>query len=321
VPEPGDQRLHEFRCSRPIDKDSRLTIGQAENWLVRDGEARLGETVTHFVAQLTRRSPGALPLPAAAGDDWLAVLRQWLARENCGLVSVANPEGFSWPGHWIGIVDMDETGHDPVGVLLFGTPSAVVASPDAPDLIGLAAEDLHFRQALILTPFDPFTQAEVDHARARGKVIGIYITAAKTEPMRSVQTGTAIEGRGLEGDRYAAGAGTFTPRSDRLRGYDITLIESEVLEHLTLADGTHLAPHESRRNLITKGIDLNALVGREFRIGSVRAFGQRLCEPCVHLQRLTHPGVVAALAHRGGLRADLLSAGELHLGDEVLATG
>jgi MOSC domain-containing protein YiiM len=131
----------------------------------------------------------------------------------------------------------------------------------------------------------------------------------------------AIPGKGLEGDRYAAGAGTFTPRSDRLRGYDITLIESEVLTRLRLADGTGLAPEESRRNVVTRGIDLNALVGQEFRIGPVRAFGQRLCEPCVHLQRLTRPGVVAGLVHRGGLRADLLSGGEIHLGDRIEAAG
>jgi MOSC domain-containing protein YiiM len=139
--------------------------------------------------------------------------------------------------------------------------------------------------------------------------------------MQSVRAATAIEGKGLDGDRYAAGKGTFTPRSGRLRGYDVTLVESEVLERLTLANGKPLRPEESRRNLITKGIDLNALVGREFHIGDVRAFGQRLCEPCVHLQRLTHPGVVAGLVHRGGLRADLLSTGEIKVGDRVVASG
>ena len=82
---------------------------------------------------------------------------------------------------------------------------------------------------------------------------------------------------------------------------------------------TVLTPAESRRNVATRGIDLNALVGREFRIGPVRAFGQRLCEPCVHLQRLTRPGVVAGLVHKGGLRADLLSGGEIRVGDRIEA--
>ncbi len=84
-------------------------------------------------------------------------------------------------------------------------------------------------------------------------------------------------------------------------------------------DGSHLTAPESRRNVVTRGIDLNALVGREFTIGSVRAFGQRLCEPCVHLQRLTRPGVIAGLVHQGGLRADILTEGEIRLEDPIAA--
>lgn len=286
---------------------------------MQDTQASLGDVVTGFVAGLTGHSPADLPPAAAAGEEWLAVLRQWLARQNCGLVSIANPEAFSWPGHWIGIVDSPAERGEPVGVLLFGTPSAVIASPTAPELAGRSVEELHFRQALILVPFDPFTQPAADTDRAVGEVIGIYLSGVKMGPMRSRPAATAIQGKGLEGDRYAAGAGTFTPRSDRLRGYDITLIESEVLDRLTLADGTRLAPQESRRNLVTRGIGLNALVGREFRIGPVLAFGQRLCEPCVHLQRLTRPGVVAGLSHRGGLRADLLTGGEIRVGDRIEA--
>ncbi len=278
----------------------------------------VGDAVTGFVATLTGRPAKELPNAGAAGDEWLAVLRQWLARQGCGLVSIAKPEAFSWPGHWIGIVNRGDGEDEAVGVLLFGSPSAVIASPDAPGLVGRAADELRFRDALILTQFDPFRHAAVDRDRTACEVVGIYVTASRTDPMQSVPAANAIERRGLEGDRYAAGAGTFTPRSDRLRGYDITLIESEVLDRVTLEDGSRLAPQESRRNLVTRGIDLNALVAREFRIGSVRAFGQRLCEPCVHLQRLTHPGVVAALVHTGGLRADLLSSGEIRVGDRIV---
>jgi len=288
---------------------------------MRDVQESVADAVTGFVADLTGHSPADLPRVSAAGEEWLAVLRQWLARESCGLVSIANPGGFSWPGHWIGIVEPADAPDQPVGVLLFGTPSAVIASPDAPQLVGRGVEELNFQEALILVPFDPFTQVAVDGDRNVGEVVGIYVTDVKTAPMRSLSMTKAIAGKGLEGDRYAAGAGTFTPRSDRLRGYDITLIESEVLDRLTLADGTRLAPEESRRNLVTRGIDLNALVGREFRIGPVRAFGQRLCEPCVHLQRLTHPGVVAGLVHRGGLRADLLSGGEIRVADRIEPAG
>ena len=286
---------------------------------MRDVQASIADAVTGFVADLTGHSPADLPPCSAAGEEWLGVLRQWLARHNCGLVSIANPGGFSWPGHWIGIVEPSDAPGEPVGVLLFGTPSAVIASPDAPQLVGRGVEELKFQQALILVPFDPFTQIAVDRGRTVGEVVGIYVADVKTAPMRSLPVAMANPGKGLEGDRYAAGAGTFTPHSDRLRGYDITLIESEVLDRLTLVDGTRLAPEESRRNLVTRGIDLNALVGREFRIGPVRAFGQRLCEPCVHLQRLTRPGVVAGLVHRGGLRADLLAGGEIRVGERIEA--
>lgn len=288
---------------------------------MRGVEAGVGEAVTGFIADLTGRPASDLPDPTAAGDDWLAVLRQWLARVNCGLVSIANPNTFSWPAHWIGIVERPNGGGEQVGVLLFGSPSAVIASPAAPELVGSGVEDLRFRQALMLVPFDPFTQPAMSRERTVGQVARIYVADEKTAPMRSVTAATAIPGKGLDGDRYAKGAGTFTPTTNRLRGYDITLIESEVLDAAVLADGTRLAPEESRRNVVTRGIDLNVLVGREFQVGSVRAFGQRLCEPCVHLQRLTRPGVVVALVHRGGLRADIVSGGEIRAGDRIQATG
>lgn len=270
----------------------------------------LGEVVTGFVARLIRRSPA--DMPPASGEEWLGVLRQWLARVNCGLVSIAEPGKFSWPGHWIGCV---RDGGRSVAVLLFGTPSAVIDSPSAPELIGRGVEELDFEQGLLLVPIDPFMQPAVQRERKIGEVAGIYISNKKTEAMQSVQSAIAIAAKGLDGDRYAAGAGTFTPTSSRLRGYDITLIESEVLERLRPS----LAPGESRRNLVTRGIELNALVGKEFQIGPVRALGQRLCEPCVHLQRLTRPGVVADLVHRGGLRADLLTGGEIRVGSRIEA--
>src|SRR6266487_1418468 len=284
-----------------------------------DSTSRVGEVVTAFVADLTGRALHELPPPDESGTEWLAVLRQWLARLDCGLVSIANPEKFSWPGHWIGLVDAADEGGQPAAVLLFGTPSAVIASPAAPALVGKAVDELRFQQALLLVPFQPVRRSAVHAHRTVGEVVGIYVSEVKTGPMQSRVAATALKGRGLAGDRYAAKAGTFTPGSDRLRGYDLTLIESEALDRLTLSDGSQLAAAEARRNLVTRGIDLNALVGREFTIRSVRAFGQRLCEPCVHLQRLTRPGVIAGLVHQGGLRADILTDGEIRLGDKIEA--
>ena len=280
---------------------------------------RVGEVFTGYVADLTGNPLGDLPSPEASGEEWLPVLRMWLATRHCGLVPIANPETFSWPGHWMGIVDGPEEGDPPAAVLLFGTPSAVIASPAAPALVGKAAGEVRFREAMVLVPYRPFGQPAADTSRQVGSVVGIYIAGARTAPMTAVECATAVSGTGLLGDRYAAKAGTFTPRSDRIRGYDLTLIESEVLERAALPDGTGLTPEESRRNIVTRGIDLNALVGREFTIGSVRAVGQRLCEPCVHLQRLSRPGVVKALAHRGGLRADILTDGEIRVGDAIEA--
>jgi hypothetical protein len=281
---------------------------------------RVGDVVTAFVAELSGHALDELPRPAEPRDDWLAVLRLWLARLDCGLVSIANPEKFSWPGYWIGIVVAPDGGDQPVAVLLFGTPSAVIASPAAPALVGKAVDEVRFRQALLIVPYQPFRKPVEDADRIAGAVVGIYISEVKTGPMQPLIRATALPGRGLLGDRYAAKAGTFTPRSDRLRGYDLTLIESEVLDQVTLADGSHLTAADSRRNVVTRGINLNALVGREFTVGSVHAFGQRLCEPCVHLQRLTRPGVVAGLVHKGGLRADILTDGEIHLGETIEAT-
>ena len=98
------------------------------------------------------------------------------------------------------------------------------------------------------------------------------------------------------------------------RGYDLTLIEAEVLDSLTLPEGRTLGYAEARRNIVTHGIDLNALVGRRFRVGTVECLGQRLCEPCSHLERLTAKGALRGLIHRGGLRADVLSDGEVTTG-------
>jgi MOSC domain-containing protein YiiM len=136
--------------------------------------------------------------------------------------------------------------------------------------------------------------------------------------MRLVDQAMARAGRGLEGDRYAAGAGTFSDA--RARGHDLTLIEAEALDDLVLPSGA-LAPEAARRNVVTRGIDLDALVGRRFRVGEVVCAGRRPCEPCAHLERLTEPGTLRGLVHRGGLRADVLTGGTIRLGDPVTPVG
>jgi MOSC domain-containing protein YiiM len=90
-----------------------------------------------------------------------------------------------------------------------------------------------------------------------------------------------------------------------------------VLDELPLTDGHRLGYAEARRNIVTRGIDLNTLVGQRFRVGDLEGVGHQLCEPCAHLERLTHKGVLRKLIHRGGLRADILTAGNITVGAAI----
>lgn len=152
-----------------------------------------------------------------------------------------------------------------------------------------------------------------------GEVIAIYLCASPDVPGVSVRTATAEAGRGLVGDRYHAGTGTYSQRPGT--GRALTLIEAEVLEDLarTLARtlGPVLTPAESRRNLVTRDIRLDDLLGRRFRIGPVECEGARPCHPCAILEQRTHPGMLKALASRGGLRVDVLSDGDITVGDRI----
>ena len=107
------------------------------------------------------------------------------------------------------------------------------------------------------------------------------------------------------------------PASKRSPDREITLIEAEAIEAVPREYGVELSPAEARRNIVTRGVALNHLVGREFRVGNVVLRGIRLCEPCEHLERLTRPGVLEALVHRGGLRAQIVSGGTIQVGDSI----
>jgi MOSC domain-containing protein YiiM len=146
------------------------------------------------------------------------------------------------------------------------------------------------------------------------RLLGIYLASKAEEMPRSVERARVTAGRGLEGDRYAAGAGTF---SDYPGKRDLTLIETEALAAYEQESGKKLSAAESRRNLLTEGVRLNDLVGRIFHVGAVRMRGLRLSEPCTHLARLTHPEALPGLVHRGGLIAEALNDGELRVGDEI----
>jgi MOSC domain-containing protein YiiM len=140
-----------------------------------------------------------------------------------------------------------------------------------------------------------------------GSVEAIHISAAESELPQPVDA-VDVTADGVVGDRYG-------------EARDLTLIEAEALEGLREDTGIELSAAEVRRQVLTRGIRLNDLVGERFTVGGVECVGQELCEPCNHLQGLTRDGVLRGLVHRGGLRADIVSGGRIAVGDDVAPRG
>lgn len=143
-----------------------------------------------------------------------------------------------------------------------------------------------------------------------GRVEGIFVSAESGELPGPVESVRAVAGKGLEGNRYFFEQGAPPGRA-------LTLIAAEGLEACEQETGIAVTAAASRRNVLTRGIDVNALVGKRFSVGGVECYGVELCEPCSHLQKLTQPGVLKGLVHRAGLNADILTDGEISVGDEV----
>jgi MOSC domain-containing protein YiiM len=141
-------------------------------------------------------------------------------------------------------------------------------------------------------------------------VAAIYIYPEVSGAASSVDAVTAIPARGLEGDRYFASEDA--PHEDR--GHDLTLVEAEAIE-MVAATGISFGLADSRRNIVTRGVSLNDLVGQRFRLGEVECKGVRLCHPCAHMESLSSPGVLKAMVDRGGLRAAILNSGQIRVGD------
>ncbi len=147
-------------------------------------------------------------------------------------------------------------------------------------------------------------------------LVEILIATSPAEAMQPQSSVRAIPGRGLVGDRYFLGTGTFSPQPQK-PDFEITLIQQEFIEAFAQQNGIPFTAHDARRNLVTTGVDLNALAGHEFTVGNVKLRGIRLCEPCNYLAKQTHPEVLKGLVHQGGLRAQILTEGEIHLGDAI----
>jgi hypothetical protein len=268
--------------------------------------------------ELDQRTPGAggalaacvlslleLDWDGAPDDLPLARWQEWLAERNVRLIETAQlpPAGF-----WIAEVERDGAPHH---VVMFGAPPDIVHDPAGGLPLGQP------RSAFVLAPLDPALPAGrlPETVPASGIVDGLFVAVAAEAPCEAVEAAEAVAGHGLRGDRYFDGQGTFG--GPGAMGHELTLIEREALDELAARTGVELDPAAARRNVVTRGIDLNALAGRHFTIGEVEIVGRRWCEPCAHLQRLTTPGVLRGLVHRGGLRADIVRGGTISRGDPV----
>jgi MOSC domain-containing protein YiiM len=149
-------------------------------------------------------------------------------------------------------------------------------------------------------------------------VVSLHIAAQAAAPMQSVTTVTAVAGRGLEGDRYFKQTGTYSNNPGS--GREVTLIESEAIAALAREYDIQLPPGLARRNIVTRAVALNHLVGKTFIIGAVVLRGMCLCEPCLHMEKLAAKGAAHGLIHRGGLRAEIVKGGEIRVGERIFAS-
>jgi hypothetical protein len=242
--------------------------------------------------------------PPEAEYDAFLFYKQWLGGRNLGLAPVANAAGFDWPGHWLARVRTENGDH---AVVMFGSPSGPLHDPAGALRGGGAIEEGWLLARLdVRLPIEP-----APHGELVGTVEAVLVAPGAELPLVRVERADAVAGKGLAGDRYHDGCGTFSSPG---RGYELTLVEAEALEAI------ELSWEQARRNVVTRGIALNELVGRRFTIGPVECIGRRLAEPCAHLEKLSRPGILRPLVHRAGLRADIVSGGVIAPGDAIAAS-
>lgn len=149
-----------------------------------------------------------------------------------------------------------------------------------------------------------------------GRVLAIYVSPERMKPMEARDSVRAVPGVGIEGDHRFDPTGELAKKKGP--GRQITLIEMEAIEAVSRDYKIQLGADQTRRNVLTRGVALNHLIGKEFRVGDIRLVGVELCEPCASLESMTQKGVKAALIHRGGIRCRILDAGELRVGDAIV---
>lgn len=148
-----------------------------------------------------------------------------------------------------------------------------------------------------------------------GHVEAIYLTGDAATRLEPVPEVNAVAGVGLEGDRYYFKRGSFSHKP--MPGREVTLIEAEAIEAARRDYGVDVDLGDARRNIVTRGVPLNHLVGRTFKVGDATLVGIRLCEPCKHITKMVNAEFTKALKHRGGLRANILEGATIHAGDEI----
>jgi hypothetical protein len=254
------------------------------------------------VAALLHENPATL---RAAGISSELNLQGWLGARNLRLVAADTREPEISPAFWIAEHDEGRC------VVMFDESPYVASAP-----VDVSPTEL--RRALVLVPLDPArpSGSVAQHATGAGVVEALLTAARAEETIESHATVELRAGRGIVGDRYFDGTGTFS--ASEKHGQQLTLIEAEVLDALR-EGGLDLTAADARRNVVTRGIDLNALAGQEFQLGAARCVGRRLCEPCSHLQRLTGRALLRQMVHRGGLRADVVTSGVVKVGDAIAA--
>jgi MOSC domain-containing protein YiiM len=150
-----------------------------------------------------------------------------------------------------------------------------------------------------------------------GTVVAILVAGEAGGILQPLELATLESGKGIVGDRYANRAGTFSKAQADSADREVTLIESEEIERYNALRATPLPPGSFRRNIVTRGIGLNSLVGRQFHVGEAVLEGVRLCEPCAYLAGLIGPDVVKAMLHRAGLRARIVEGSIVRPGDTI----
>ena len=275
---------------------------------VPDGSNALNQSVVACLASILELDVASVPHPPADHPDPWTVWRNWLAQRHLGLVPVADPANFSWAGPWIAVFPAANAAGACAGVA-FGSPPGIAWAPlPTPPFE-------HVGQGFVVAPADiALAGREAETAEKPGIVVSILVAAEVEGGMHGLSEAEAESGRGLVDDRYHVGAGTFS--NAHARGHDLTLIEQDVIDDLRDLFPGYRA-EDTRRNIVTSGIALNALVGWRFRVGEVECVGQRLCEPCAHLDRIAVKGALRPLVHRGGLRADIVTSGRIAIGDPV----